>query len=146
MGRFGWQQDATRFTLLLAVFHVLLHRYTGIEASLVATSNLPSNPQTRPRTGPLGNLIRFPIEFSGDTTFRKLWVRVRNAWESHAIHNSHADMSRTSVFRLRFDVQDFGDAAIAASHQIQPHEETNDENFELTAKIRVTPQHLFCAL
>lgn len=76
----GHQHGATLFMTLLAVFQVLLHRYTG-QSDIVVGSPIAS--RTRPEIeGLIGffvNSLVMRVDLSGDPTFREALRRVREA-------------------------------------------------------------------
>jgi len=74
----GKTAGATRFMALLAVFKVLLHRYTG-QADLAVGSPVTgrSRPETAPLIGFFTNTLVLRTEVVGEPTFRQWLERVR---------------------------------------------------------------------
>ncbi len=74
------EQRATRFTVLLAAFQVLLGRWAGSEDVVVGS---PVTSRSRPglerMVGALVNMVSFRGDLSGDPTFRELLDRTRQA-------------------------------------------------------------------
>lgn len=73
------KEGTTLFTLLLTVFQLFLHRYSGQDDILVGT---PTNGRTRPEflnmVGYLINMLAIRTDFKENPTFAKLLHQVRN--------------------------------------------------------------------
>ncbi|HTU45291.1 MAG TPA: amino acid adenylation domain-containing protein [Bryobacteraceae bacterium] len=77
--RLGQQEGATPFITMLAIFNVLLQRYTGKNDVVVATSIANrSRAETEFLIGPLLNILVLRNDTSGDPSFRSLLRRVRD--------------------------------------------------------------------
>src|SRR5205814_700429 len=76
--RLAHTEGATLFVAMLAVFEVLMHRYTGSD-DLVIGSGIANRhrPETERLIGMLVNNIALRVDASGDPTFRVLLGRVR---------------------------------------------------------------------
>ncbi len=74
------REGVTLFTILLASFSSLLHRYTG-QVDLVIGTLSPAGrkrPETQPLLGYFLNPVALRIDLQGDPTFRDLLARVQN--------------------------------------------------------------------
>jgi len=76
--KLGHAEDVTAFVTSLAVFQVLLHRYTGQQDILVGSPSANrSKLETEGLIGFLLNTLVLRGDFSGDPTFRELLRRLR---------------------------------------------------------------------
>jgi amino acid adenylation domain-containing protein len=107
------------YSLLLAAFQTLLHRYSGQDNIVVGT---PTARRDRPETmngiGPFANLLVIPTDFSGAPAFRDLLGRVERSvmgiFEYGEVPfdrlvlslNPEKDMSRTALFDVMFQFRD----------------------------------------
>ncbi|MGW0533980.1 non-ribosomal peptide synthetase [Streptomyces sp. NPDC003032] len=74
------EQRATRFTVLLAAFQVLLGRWAGSEDVVVGSPvSTRSRPGLERMVGALVNMVPFRGDLGGDPTFRELLGRTRQA-------------------------------------------------------------------
>ncbi|MEU8889957.1 amino acid adenylation domain-containing protein [Streptomyces sp. NPDC048442] len=74
------EQRATRFTVLLAAFQVLLGRWAGSEDVVVGSPvTSRSRPGLEQMVGSLVNMVAFRGDLGGDPTFRELLDRTRQA-------------------------------------------------------------------
>lgn len=72
------QEDVTLFMALLAVFYILLHRYTGQKDIVLGTPMAGRNQsETEGLIGFFINTLALRTQLSGDLTFRQLLKRVR---------------------------------------------------------------------
>lgn len=71
------QEEATAFMTLLAVFQVLLFRYTQQEDMLVGTPISGRQAETEGVVGPFADTLVLRADVSGNPTFRELIARVR---------------------------------------------------------------------
>jgi amino acid adenylation domain-containing protein len=113
-------EDATLFSTCLAVFKILVHRYTR-EADIIVGSVAAG--RTRPELEPLVGLFlnNLPIraDLSGDPTFRELLAQVRenslNAFSNQDVPFSDLveatqaprDLNRSPLFQVMFILQNF---------------------------------------
>ncbi|MDB4951688.1 MAG: non-ribosomal peptide synthetase [Gemmatimonadetes bacterium] len=78
VGALARREGATPYMVLLAVFAMLLHRYTGSDDVVVGT---PIAGRTRPELenvfGYFANTLALRTDLAGDPTFRELLARVR---------------------------------------------------------------------
>lgn len=111
------QEGATLFVALLAVFDILLHRYTGQTdirvGSLIANRN---RPELQDLIGCFINTLVFRNDLSGDPTFRELLQRVKEVSLSAYRHadfpfeelvkalQPKRDLSHTPLFQVLFEV------------------------------------------
>jgi amino acid adenylation domain-containing protein len=74
----AYQEGATLFMILLAVFQVLLHRYSG-EVDIVVGSPIANRTRAEiePLIGFFVNTLALRTDLSGNPTFRQLLTRVR---------------------------------------------------------------------
>ncbi len=74
------QEGATLFMAVLACFAALLHRLSGQERLILGANNANRNrPEIAPVVGLLLTQVPFPIDLSGDPSFRELLARVRQS-------------------------------------------------------------------
>ncbi|HYO51945.1 non-ribosomal peptide synthetase, partial [Archangium sp.] len=72
------KEGVTLFMLLEAVFHTLLHRYSGQDDISVGTTVTGrTRTETEPLIGLFINTLVFRVNLAGDPTFRELLARVR---------------------------------------------------------------------
>lgn len=82
------EQRATRFTVLLAAFQVLLGRWAGSEDVVVGSPvTARSRPGLEQMAGSLVNMVAFRGDLSGDPTFRELLERTRESGFSAMAHS-----------------------------------------------------------
>ncbi len=80
-------EGSSLFTLLLAVFKVLLYRYTGEEDLIVGSPIASGNPnETEQQNGLFVNTLVLRTDFSGNPSFRELLTRVREVTEAASAH------------------------------------------------------------
>ncbi|MGH9932577.1 MAG: non-ribosomal peptide synthetase, partial [Pyrinomonadaceae bacterium] len=117
----GQREGATLFITLLAVFKVLLFRYTGDEDVIVG-SPIANRPQTETESiiGFFLNNLALRSDLSGDPSFREVLARVRKtALEAYAHQDvpfeklidalrPERDLSRTPIFQVYFNLFNFG--------------------------------------
>ncbi|MDY7077386.1 MAG: amino acid adenylation domain-containing protein [Chloroflexota bacterium] len=114
----GQQERVTLFMTLLAAFQTLLHRYTGRDS--VSVGSPIANRNRAEIEGLIGffvNILVMRTDLSGDPTFRKLLVRVREVTLGAYAHQDlpfemlveelqpERDMSRTPLFQVMFILQ-----------------------------------------
>nr|QEO74619.1 AMP-dependent synthetase and ligase [uncultured bacterium] len=113
-------ESVTLFMLLLAVFNVLLHKYSRQEDILVGSSIANRNHvETEGLIGLLINTLVLRTDLSGDPTFRELLARVREVSLGAYAHQDMPleqildelrpewDASRAPVFQVAFQLQNF---------------------------------------
>jgi amino acid adenylation domain-containing protein len=122
------RESVTTFMTLLAVFNVLLHRYTGQDDILVGS---PIANRTRTETeyliGLFLNNLVLRTRFSNDSDFRQLLAQVRDvALGAYANQDvpfeqlvaelqSQRDLSRTPLFQVFFNLFDSADNKVKLS-------------------------------
>jgi amino acid adenylation domain-containing protein len=112
------QEGVTLFMTLLAVFNVLLHRYTGQEDILVGTNVANRNrAETEGLIGCFINQLVLRTDLSGDPTYRELLGRVRETTLGAYTHQDlpfeklveelqpERDRSRSLLFQAKLEVQ-----------------------------------------
>ncbi|MEI6260570.1 MAG: amino acid adenylation domain-containing protein, partial [Deltaproteobacteria bacterium] len=113
------QEGVTTYSLLLAAFQTLLHRYSGQENIV---TGVPVARRDRKEIvdviGPFANLLVIPSDFSDRPTFRDLLRRVeRNVTDIFEYRDApfdrlvlaldpKKDMSRTALFDVMFQLRD----------------------------------------
>jgi amino acid adenylation domain-containing protein len=125
---FGRNRGIDKFTLFLAAFKVLLHRYSGLDEVVVGTFASALNkvktkksrnqPGTGRVIGPIDNLLVLRNVLSGSSGFRNVLSGVartiRDALKYQDMPfdrlvlelNPHKDMSRTALFDVLFRYED----------------------------------------
>jgi amino acid adenylation domain-containing protein len=74
----GRRQGSTFFTVLLAAFQTLLHRYSGARDIVVASSIANRGAvELEALVGPIANILPFRLTLDGDPTFTEVLERVR---------------------------------------------------------------------
>jgi amino acid adenylation domain-containing protein len=115
------REGATLFITMLAVFKVLLFRYTGQEDVIVGSpiANRPQS-ETESLIGFFLNNLALRSDFSGSPSFREALARVRKtALEAYANQDvpfeklidalkPTRDLSRTPIFQVYFNLFNFG--------------------------------------
>ncbi|MET7641792.1 amino acid adenylation domain-containing protein [Streptomyces sp. NPDC005438] len=109
------RHGATPYMALLAVFHVLLHRYTGQDDILVGgPAALRSQAEVEPLIGYFVNTLPIRGDLSGDPDFTSVLGRVRDACLGAYAHqdlpfemlvadlNAPRDLSRSPVYQVSF--------------------------------------------
>ena len=116
------RENATLFMTLLAVFKVLLQRYTGQEDIIVGSpiSNRP-RAETEKLIGFFLNNLALRTDLSGDPSFSELLSKVRKtALDAYANQDvpfekliedlrPERDLSRTAIFQVYFNLFSFSD-------------------------------------
>ena len=114
-------EGVTLFITLLAIFKVLLNRYTG-EEDVIVGSPIANRPQTETESiiGFFLNNLALRSNLSGDPNFREVLARVRSvALEAYAHQDvpferlidalrPERDLSRTPIFQVYFNLFNFG--------------------------------------
>ncbi len=78
LGKLGRAEASSVFMTLLAAFAGLIHQYTGLEDLLIGTNVANRSPaETAGLIGYFVNTLALRPDLSGDPTFRRLLVRVR---------------------------------------------------------------------
>ena len=117
----GQREGVTLFITLLAIFKVLLSRYTG-EDDVIVGSPIANRPQTETESiiGFFLNNLALRSDLSGDPSFREVLARVRKtALEAYAHQDvpfeklidalrPERDLSRTPIFQVYFNLFNFG--------------------------------------
>jgi amino acid adenylation domain-containing protein len=115
------REGVTPFITLLAIFKVLLCRYTG-EEDVIVGSPIANRPQTETEAiiGFFLNNLALRSNLSGDPSFREVLARVRKtALEAYAHQDvpfeklidalrPERDLSRTPIFQVYFNLFNFG--------------------------------------
>ena len=115
------REGVTLFITLLAVFKVILYRYTGDEDVIVG-SPIANRPQTETESiiGFFLNNLALRSDLSGEPSFREVLARVRKtALEAYANQDvpfeklidavrPERDLSRTPIFQVYFNLFNFG--------------------------------------
>ena len=120
-------EGVTLFTLLLAAFQALLHRYTGQGDIIVGTPTFGRNEARFAKVvGYFVNMIPLHADFSTDLTFRDFLAQTRQRTLASLDHQDYPfprlvarlgaghDASQSPIFQATFDlqrVQGFGDLA-----------------------------------
>ena len=112
------QERSNPFTLVLAAFKALLHRYAEQDEIIVGTSVPCRNqPGTENVGGPLANLLVLRSSLAGNPTFRALLAQVTKSVEQAYAHQDmpfdrlvlelkpEKDMSRTALFDVLFNFE-----------------------------------------
>jgi hypothetical protein len=82
------EEQATLFTVLLAAFFVLLHRYTEQEDIFIGTAVADrASEQKRSIFGPLINMVVLRADIQGDLTFREVIRRARDVLSAAREHS-----------------------------------------------------------
>jgi amino acid adenylation domain-containing protein len=115
---FGRAEGATPFATLLAVFDVLLHRYSGQETIMVGTATAGRDrPELEHVLGLFANTIVLRSDVSGEPTFRELLARVRRVVLDAVAHQEapferlvaelhrEPDLSRHPIFQVFFSLR-----------------------------------------
>jgi amino acid adenylation domain-containing protein len=113
------KEKTSPFVLLLTVFKVLLHWYSGHDEIIVGTNSANRNqPGTEGIIGPIANLLALRTHLSGSSSFdqllRDLDRTVKDAYKYQALPfdklvlelNPRIDMSRTALFDVLFQYED----------------------------------------
>lgn len=111
----GLREGVTPFTVLLAAFQALLHRYSGQEDILVGFPVAGrSQKELEGLIGFFVNMLPLRTDFSGDPTFRDLLHRVHNGTLDAMAHQDvpfemlvdrlqpHRDPSHSPIFQVAF--------------------------------------------
>ncbi|HEV7684731.1 MAG TPA: condensation domain-containing protein, partial [Pyrinomonadaceae bacterium] len=115
------REGVTLFITLLAIFKVLLYRYTGDEDVIVG-SPIANRPQTETESliGFFLNNLALRTDLAGDPTFQELLTRVRKTSLDAYAHQDvpfeklidalrpERDLSRTPIFQVYFNLFNFG--------------------------------------
>ncbi len=112
------QERSTPFTVVLAAFKALLHRYANQDEIVVGTSAPCRNqPGTEDVVGPIANLLVLRSNLAGNPTFRSFLAQVTKTVEQAYRHqdmpfdklvlelNPEKDMSRTALFDVLFNFE-----------------------------------------
>ena len=125
------REGVTLFITLLAIFKVLLNRYTGDEDVIVG-SPIANRPQTETESliGFFLNNLALRSDLSGDPTFRDVLTRVRKTALDAYAHQDvpfeklidalrpERDLSRTPIFQVYFNLFNFGaDISLPGSNE-----------------------------
>jgi amino acid adenylation domain-containing protein len=115
------EQSSTLFTVLLAAFHVMLHRYTGQEDILVGTPTYGRNrAEFSNLVGDLINTVALRGDLSGNPTFTNFLAQMRHVAMEALEHQDYPfpllverlrlarDLSRSPIYQSMFILQKFG--------------------------------------
>ena len=143
----GQTHGASLFVTLLAIFNILLSRYSRQEDVIVGT---PVSGRTETEfekmIGPLENLLVLRTDLSGNPSFVDLLVRVRDAVTAASAHQDvpfevlldelplDLDLSRNPLFQAAFQLRQAGqDTSWSAEVSAIPFEiESGIERFDLS--------------
>ncbi len=115
--RFSQKEGATLFVTLLAVFQVLLFRYSQQHDIVVGTPVSLREDDTMTLIGNFANMLILRTELSGNLTFRALLDRVRQVVSGAYAHQAlpyemlleelqiERDLSRHALFQVTFTLQ-----------------------------------------
>jgi len=117
---------ADLFTVVLAGFKALLHRYARQDEVVVGTSARGRHqPGTEGVVGPLANLVVLRSDLSGNPSFRGLLGEVSKTVEQARSHHEmpfdklvqelkpEKDMSRTALFDVLFELEEGAESPVA---------------------------------
>lgn len=117
--RLAHTEHATLFLSLLAVFEVLLQRYTGQDDIVIGTAVANrTRPETERLVGMLVNNLVLRVDLSGDPTFRQVLGRVREVVLGAHAHqdtpfdqvvrdlNRDRDISHNPLYQVSFSFHD----------------------------------------
>lgn len=115
----GQDNGASLFSILLAVFNMLLSRYSRQEDVVVGTRVSGRGcPKLENLIGPLENMLPLRTDLSGGPNFHELLTRIRDSVEQAFSHQDvpleklleqlplERDLSRNPLFQIVFTVQD----------------------------------------
>jgi amino acid adenylation domain-containing protein len=115
------REGGTLFITLLAIFKVLLYRYSG-EEDVIVGSPIANRPQTETESliGFFLNNLALRTDLAGDPTFQEVLTRVRKTSLDAYAHQDvpfeklidalrpERDLSRTPIFQVYFNLFNFG--------------------------------------
>ena len=154
-------EGVTLFTILLAAFQALLHRYTGQEdISLGSPIANRSRVETEPLIGCFVNTLVLRADLSGNPTFRELLGRARKVVLEALTHQElpfeklveelqpARDLSHSPFFQVMFDLQNIPIQSLELSDlKIAPLEMTGEtEKFDLSLTLVETQQGLVASI
>lgn len=115
----GQNREATLFSTLLAVFNILLSRYSRLEDVVVGTRvSGRGRSELENLIGPLENVLALRTDLSGGPSFNELLTRVVDAVEQAFSHQNvpfetllrevrlERDLSRNPLFQIMFTLRD----------------------------------------
>ena len=115
----GSEENSNSFTVVLAAFKSLLHRYARQEEIIVGTSAACRNqPGTEKAVGPFANLLVLRSRLAGNPTFRNFLSQVTQTVAQANAHQEmpfdklvlelkpEKDMSRTALFDILFQFEE----------------------------------------
>ena len=144
------KEEATPFMMLLAAYHILLHRYTG-EEDIVVGSPIAGRcmSETEQLIGLFINVLALRVDLSGNPTFRELLQRVKDVAFGAYAHQDlpfetlvkevqpDRTLSHNPLFQVMFVLQnepipplEFGGLTVG---HVQPNNVTT--NFDLTLDV-----------
>ena len=151
----GRSEGATPFMTLLAVFKVLMARYSG-QADIIVGSPVAGRSMagTESLIGFFGNTLVVRSEFSGNPSFRAFLQHVRSRALEAMQHQDvpfeklvealqpERDMSRTPIFQVVFNMANFGEGSIEMAGLVlesltRPEPESK---FDLTLYAKEVPE------
>jgi amino acid adenylation domain-containing protein len=159
--KLGLEQRATLYMVLLAVFQVLLHRYSGDEDLVVGSAMAGrTQVQTQPLIGLFSNVLAMRADLSGDPSFQDFLARTRvKCLDAHANQDvpiekviEQLSLTRTAshpaVFQVLFRLQNLGaETAELGPVKLEPFEfDPGTGQFDLSLEIRERQPGLHCAL
>jgi len=148
---------ATLFMTLLAVFEVLLSRYSRQDDLVVGTAiSGRDDPKLENLVGPLENMIALRTDLSGNPSFRQLLSRVRGIMEGALSHQDvpfevllerlplERDLSRHPLFQVAFRLRQprmdgsWADGVRATAFEV----ESGTERFDLSLDLIESPDSI----
>ncbi|MEJ2566781.1 MAG: amino acid adenylation domain-containing protein [Gammaproteobacteria bacterium] len=156
---FAQRQQATLFMLLMAVFQVLIYRYSSQEDFTVGSPIAGRNhPELEGVIGLFVNTLVLRADLSGSPSFREVLERVRRTSLEAFTHQElpfeklvetllpQRDMSRNPLFQIMFALQNTPPARLNLTGvEIEPIPIFSDtEKFDLSLSITEDSDHLEC--
>lgn len=111
------REEVTLFTTLLAVFKILLHRYSGQEDIVIGTPIAGNREEAGEITGRFVNILALRTKLTAPSTFREVLARVREVTRGVYAHQNLAfdylvkslaiprNLSYTPLFQVMFALQ-----------------------------------------
>ena len=112
------ESDASLYMVLLAVYFILLHRYSGQDEIVIGSPIANRNhPDLEKMIGVFINTLALRVGLSGNPDFREMLNQVRNLCMEAYAHQDlpfeklveelkpHRDLSRTPIFQAVFNMQ-----------------------------------------
>jgi len=131
LSRFAEQEQVSLSTLLLTAFHILLHRYAQQDDIVTGIPTTRHSQDTQSVVGALSNLLVLRTNCSEQPSFRTLIAQVQKNMQAAIAHQDlpfdevvialhpKNDMSRTALFDVMFQYQDFMTAPDMSELQVR---------------------------